>query len=238
MMSPLWHRARRYAPAFLIGALALSLISCSQDPATAPSAVAAPPSLAAHGGPSDPTATWKIPLDASGLSLRSDGLYGDGSYSVYANGVCTVAAKIFATTAASNSGDATIQTTAPKGNKCGRTFTLRYPDASTETLASFDNLNVLENTGYSIPAGTSVARRLILNPTETSTTPSRCGRVLFGPNGSVSLGTDSVQVTRVDASTWEIASQPAPNDRALCENTGEIYEMPVRFVVVSSYPLP
>jgi len=208
-------------------ALLLVLAACDRSPA-APGA----PEFAGRGGPSDPTATWRIPLADAALALRSDGLYSDGTSSVYADGVCGVSAKIFATTAYSNSGDATIQTSEPRGNKCGRRFTFRYPDGVTESAAAFNNLLRLQNTTYSIPVGTTVARRLLLGG------GPRCGRLMFGPNGTVSPGTDSVLVTRVDASTWQVASQAAPNDRALCENTGEIYEMPVSFTVQSSTPLP
>jgi hypothetical protein len=220
-------RARRGATVGAFAALAIALASCDRNP-SAPGA----PDFAARNRPSDPTATWRIPLADGALALRSDGLFSDGTNSVYADGVCTVSAKIFATTAYSNSGDATIQTDLPRGNKCGRLFTYRLPDNTTESVAAFNNLLQLQNTTYSIPVGTTVARRLLLGGSV------RCGRLMFGPNGTVSPGTDSVLVTRVDASTWQVASQAAPNDRALCENTGEIYEMPVSFTVESSTPLP
>jgi hypothetical protein len=47
-----------------------------------------------------------------------------------------------------------------------------------------------------------------------------------------------VLVTRVDASTWHVATQAAPNDRARCSNTGEWLTMPLRFKVTSHTPLP
>ena len=235
MVSQLLQRVARGAPAGLVAVLALSLAACEKNPG---SAMPTEPTLEAARGATDPTATWKIPLAAAALALRSDGMNGDGTYSVYANGVCGVSATIFATTAGSNSGDATIQTSAPRSGKCGRVFTLSYPDAFTETLPSFNNLNVLENTGYAIPVGTTVQRRLIFAPGSISNNPSRCGRLLFGPNGSVGVASDSVNVTRVNASTWQVQSQAAPNDRAYCENNGQSYEMPVSFVIVSSAPLP
>lgn len=238
MVSQLLQRVSRRAPAAAIGVLVLSLAACEKDPGAPLYPAPSEPSLSAVSGPTDPTATWKIPLAAAALSLRSDGLYGDGTYSVYANGVCNVSAKIFATTAASNSGDATIQTSKPTRGKCGRTFTLSYPDAFTETVPSFNNLNVLENTTYAIPVGTTVKRRLIIAPGSLANNPSRCGRLLFGPNGSVGVASDSLLVTRVDASTWQVQSQAAPNDRAYCENNGLSYEMQVSFVIVSSAPLP
>src|SRR5690348_7296263 len=41
-------------------------------------------------GPTDPTATWYIPLSDAALNVRSDHLNGNGTSSVYANGVCNV----------------------------------------------------------------------------------------------------------------------------------------------------
>ena len=125
----------------------------------------------------------------------------------------------------------------PRKGKCTRRFTLRYPDGVTEAVPSFNNLLRLQNTSYSIPIGTTVKRRLIVSPAAISNNPSRCGRLLFGPNGTVSVGSDSVNVTRVDASTWQVASAGS-NNLATCEATGELYAMPVSFTVTSSYPLP
>jgi hypothetical protein len=107
-------------------------------------------------------------------------------------------------------------------------------------VISFNNLNDLENTTYSIPIGATVNRRLVVNPGVLANNPSRCGKLFFGvgPLGDKGVGSDSVAVTRIDASTWQVQSQAAPNDRALCESNGQLYEMPVSFVVVSSYPLP
>ena len=60
---------------------------------------------------SDPTASWHLPLDGTGLSFTSDGNFAANGNSIYANGVCGVTSKIFATTAASNSGDAPCRPT-------------------------------------------------------------------------------------------------------------------------------
>lgn len=176
---------------------------------------------------SDPTATWTIPAPDGVLGLASDG------QGAYANGTC-VTTKIFATTAGSNSGDATIQTA--KSQNCTRRFTLRYPDAVTEVVPSFNNLLQLQNTTFSIPIGSTVKRRLIVNPGAIANNPSRCGRLLFGPNGAVGVGSDSVNVTRTSASSWQVAS--AGSNLALCEATGALYAMPVSFTVTSSVPLP
>jgi hypothetical protein len=188
----------------------------------------------------DPTATWKIPLADAGLALRSDQAYGDGIYSVYANGICNVTGTIFATIAASNSGDATLQTSTATKGRCSRSVSLFYPDGFSENLGTFNNLNALANTTYSIPVGATVARRLVINPGAVMVHATRCGKLFFGvgPLGQQGIGSDSVIVTRLDVRTWQVHSKAAPNDRALCENNGQMYEMPLSFVIVASYPLP
>ena len=187
-------------------------------------------------GTADPTATWKLPLADSGLNFRSDHLYSDGTSSVYANGVCNVSTTIFATSALSNSGDATLNT--GSSGRCVRHFIVAYPDGVTETLPEFINLHQIANTSYSIPIGQTVARHFGFSPAAISNTPGRCGRLIFGPNGTVAPGSDSVLVTRADASTWQVRSQAAPNDLAYCETTGQLFHMQVSFTVISSYPLP
>lgn len=216
---------------------ALAALACDADPMDTESNRPA----YAKGGPAgetDPTATWLVPLDTTGLALQSDGAFGGNGYSSYASGVCGVTAKIFATTAASNSGDATLNMDAPKGkNGCDRKITLRYPDGQTETLRSFANLRKLQNTTSRIAIGETVLRTLGISPGALSNNPSRCGRLVFGPNGSVALGTDSVQVTRIDEQTWHVDTRPGLS-QAWCENRNELYEMPLSFVIVASYPLP
>jgi hypothetical protein len=223
---------------FVLPLAALAVAGCA-DKLTSPSS--APPLTVSQSRSTvvDPAATWKIPLADAGLALRSDHAYSDGTYSVYANGVCNVSSKIFATTAASNSGDATLQTSATTKGKCGRTISLFYPDGVAENLPTFANLNALDNTAFSIPVGTTVARRLVINPGVVNVHATRCGKLFFGvgPLGEQGIGSDSVLVTRVDASSWQVQSKAAPNDRALCENNGLIYEMPVSFTIVSSFPL-
>ncbi len=214
-------------------ALLAALAACA-DQSTAPTAPlgTGPRAAAKPGGTTDPTATFTFPN--SGFSLLGDGLYLTGGNSVYANGVCGVSTRIFATTAGSNSGDATIQTS--KAKNCQRRFTLRYPDAVTEVVPSFNNLLQLQNTTFSIAIGATVKRRLIVNPGAIANNPSRCGRLLFGPNGAVGAGSDSVNVSRTDASTWQV--QSAGSHLAYCEANDSLYAMPVSFVVVSSEPLP
>src|SRR6185503_13346243 len=76
------------------------------------------------------TANWLLPLDASALSLRSDGKFGDGTWSTYADGVCSVQSTVFF----NGTGDNTMGFKYPKGKTCGRTFTLAFPDGYNETL--------------------------------------------------------------------------------------------------------
>lgn len=188
----------------------------------------------------DPTATWMLPLADAGLALASDGQYSDGTYSVYANGVCGVSATIFATTQKSNTGDAVIQTnSSTRGKSCGRTFTLRYPDGFSETVPSFNNLRALQNTTTIIPVGATVKRLLILNP-GALVTGSRCDRLLFGvgDNPDNGAGSDSVLVTRETARQWHVQSDPQSSELAWCQKTGELFTMPVDFVIVASYDLP
>lgn len=211
---------------------ALALIVACEGTSTSPTSAADGAAQSARAA--DPTATWKIPLADAGLGFASDGQYGDGTHSVYANGVCGVSTRIFATTAGSNTGDATIQTN--KSKNCQRRFQLRFPDAYTELVPSFNNLLRLQNTSVLIPIGSSESRRLIINPGALPNNPSRCGRLIYGPNGAVGAGSDSVLVTRVDAQTWQVASQGG--HLAWCEADGNLYAMPVSFVVVSSTPLP
>ena len=160
------------------------------------------------------TPTWLIPLADGNLGVRSDGQFGDGTYSAYANGVCGVETVIFASASGSNSGDATLRTTK---KSCTRRWVLHFPDGFTESVRTQNNLNILQNTSYSIPVGTTAKRRLIIAPGTFGSNPSRCGRLIYGPNGTVSPGSDSLEVTRIDDQTWQVQSQPAPNNRAYCE---------------------
>lgn len=224
-------------------ALIFGVASCS-EPTAAPRVLSGSlvPSASKSSQASDPTATWKIPLADGGLALKSDARFSDGSASVYANGVCGVSTRIFA--APSESGDATLQTSYPKGKGCGRTVITTYPDGGADTLAFLANLNKLESAdlGNAIPIGQSSLRRLIIGFNDRlsgNPTSGRCGRVIFGDNGTVGAGTDMLVVTRVDAATWRVQSQPAPNNRALCENLGAIYDgMNVDLTIVSSFGLP
>jgi hypothetical protein len=218
--------------------LITAIVACADQVSSTAPAPATSASLG-RGGPTDPTTTWYFPLDDATLAVRSDHLYAAGASSVYDNGVCGVAGKFFATTELSNSGDATMQTDNPKvtDRKCvayPRKLTIVYPDGPSSTNAVFVNLRGIANTTYAIPIGSTVKRALHINIGD-----ARCGALHWSNmySGSPVPG-DSVLVTRVDARTWSVTSQPSPNDQAYCGNAGTTIHLPVSLTVISSYPLP
>jgi hypothetical protein len=220
----------------------LGLAACATEAPTASSRPALAPEapVAAAKVPSsaNPTPTWKIPLADAMLAFRSDGMRGDGTYSLYRNDDCDVSTVIIE----GGSGDATINTT--KG-KCIRKFTLVYPDGSSELVQSFNNLNELETTAFAIPIGSTVERRFVINPS-VWTNNSRCDRLHFGqlgPNSLLGVGSDSVLVQRVDARTWHVYSKAndadgTVHDIAMCEKTGELLQMPLDFTIAASADQP
>lgn len=209
-------------------ALGIALTSCN-EPSAPQAAVQGAELRLARSTVSDPTSTWKFPLSDAGLSVKSDRKYSDGTYSVYADGVCGVTGKFFATTATSNSGDVTL--TMGSERKCAnspRKMTVSYDDGFVETTTAFINLHDIENTTTSIPIGSTAPHFLAIHYT------TRCDALQFGKDSNG----DNVLVTRVDAHTWHAVSQPTPNDRAYCTTTGRSYHMQVDFVIVSSRDLP
>jgi hypothetical protein len=186
----------------------------------------------------DPQTMLLIPTDDAALSVHSDHLYTSGAYSVYDNGVCGVNAKIFATLAYSNSGDAIMHTDNAKftDRKCSaypRKLRVFYPDGTSELGTAFVNLRGIENTTYAIPIGVTVKRALHIN-----TGGAQCGALHWSNmySGTPVPG-DSVLVTRVDGQTWDVESQPYPNDQTYCANAATTYHMPVKLRVVSHAPV-
>ena len=185
----------------------------------------------------DPNGTVFFPLSDATLGLRSDRLFGDGTYSAYAHNVCGVDAKIFATTEYSNSGDAIMQTDNPRfsDRKCAaypRKVTFAYSDGVSETGAVFMNVRNVQNTTTVIPIGATVRRVFSAHST-------RCDAVYWGNvRQGIAVPADSVLVTRVAPDTWHVQTQPSPNDRALCVTTGQSFHMPVDFTIVMNRPLP
>jgi hypothetical protein len=211
----------------IVLAAAITLAACSSD-ATAP----VDPSFARAPKESAPVATWHIPLSHAGLSLRSDGRYTSNGYSTYANGVCAVTTLM--NTGATSNGNANVSL--GSSGKCQRAFTIVYPEGGTETLRSFINLIGLHKDGAYIPNGTTQLRTMAINPDYIGVA-SRCGRLLFGEGTSgAGGGSDQVLVTRVDARTWHVRSQP-DNRKAWCERLDVFYDMPVDLMVVADRDL-
>jgi hypothetical protein len=188
----------------------------------------------------DPKATFYFPLTDAGLALKSDHLYVDGTFALYAQGLCGASAKIFATAEASNSGDAVMQTNNPtySDRRCAaypRTMTLAYSDGVSETIPIFMNVRQIQSTTSVIPLGATVKRAFAVNPTQKT----RCDVLAWmNTRQGVTIDADSVWVTRTAADTWHVQTQAAPNDRAYCTATGQSYHMPLDFTIKSSRPLP
>src|SRR3954471_3802871 len=136
--------------AYAAAAALLSVIACGSDVST-PAAVRMSPdgAVVTAARITNPTSTWELPLNTAGLSVKSDGKYPDATntYSTYAPAICSFTSTMFTT----GSGDDTFGFTYPKPGKCGRTWTVTYPDGFTETLAYGGGVQVLENSMYSIP---------------------------------------------------------------------------------------
>lgn len=186
----------------------------------------------------DPSATFLYPLNDATLSIQSDGLFTDGTYSVYTNGVCGVTSRIYATATASNSGDLTYGTFVPrtKDNTCAsypRRIRIRYPDGFSELTYTSTNLQHVENTTFQIPVGSTIKRQLNVGTGQSV----RCSGIRWGANTGTVIG-DSVLVTRTALDTWHVQTQPAPNNRGVCMPSGPTYNLTVDFWVVSARPLP
>jgi hypothetical protein len=204
-------------------ALLAAAVACGDQPAPI-SAAPAPDPLFAQT-PSNPTPTFKFPLDPS-LALRSDGRFVSGGFSVYTHGVCGVNTNIFIF--GSESGDATLQTNNPRfsDRKCPyypRTVTVDYDDGVVETIPVFMNVRALHQAGSEVPVGESAERVFAVNPPQTT----RCDRLIWGD----AFGGRNVLVTRTASGTWEVASQPPHS--AWCSTTGTVHQnMVVRFTIV------
>ena len=124
---------RHPVPAVALIAIA---IACTSAEDTASVAAPTAPSLA-KSTVTDPTAAFRFPFNDPALGIQGDGEFRDSIYSVYDNDVCGVTTRIFATTEASNSGDMTFQTFAPrrKDRTCAvypRRIRVTFPDGLSE----------------------------------------------------------------------------------------------------------
>lgn len=223
----------------LAAAAAFVLVACSEAPTGTPPVEELTVELDARGGnggggggggggsATDPTATFVLP--SAGAALLSDG-NGD-----YVNGSCGVEAKIFATEAASNSGDATLNT---KKGKCIRTVRIVFGDGDEEQVRVFINVNNIHNTTTVIPLNGTVTRGMNINPWSGS----RCETLLL--RNTLQDGTplpegNPVKVTRTAADTWHVYNEIGANSAA-CQQIDGTYTsvtLPVDFEIVSSAEL-
>jgi len=182
----------------------------------------------------DPTVTWMLPLADAGLALKSDRKLADstGTYSVYADGLCGVTTWVEMAANDPFPGFAHLSTNGNGRSSCSRSLTLVYPDGVSEAQTGATQRG-LEDFTRLIAPGETQKRTLAILPASAR---SRCGRVLFGQGSQgAGVGSDSVLVTRVDARTWHIRSN-ADQNLALCENTSELFHMPVDFLIVADDP--
>ena len=191
----------------------------------------------------DPSVQVQFPLDDAALGLRSDHIptYVQGNVSVYADAVCGVHALMFYT----NGGDVTMQT---NDSKFGDRHCPDYPrklgivlrDDAGNVVTQYSsggiiNTRSVEATTNQIPIGSMSARSLIWG------VDSRCNSLrwtLVLADQVTPTGANQVNVTRVDARTWHVQTQPYPNDKALCLNDNHLYHVPVDFTIVADRPMP
>lgn len=225
----------RILPALLIGVAAMG---CGDISPSDPAGFDAPILYGKAPAVADPTATVKIPLADGALNLKSDQAFGDGTNSVYANGVCGVTARIYL----GGSGDMVLLGGSPRDAdpSCPsypRKYTVLYPD-STSDVVSGGTMAVtqLQSATFSIPVGTSALRGF-----HVSTGSARCEGVHWGARA----GGDKVVVTRTAPDTWHLTTQAFPYNQAVCKNTvkGSIVgtplgHMPIDLWIVSSRALP
>jgi hypothetical protein len=210
--------------------------------------------IAPHGpafgkapAPTDPTTTFWFPLDDAALGVQSDHIatYVSGDSSGYADGVCGVHSKIFATAAASNSGDAIMGTDDPKfGDRHCRDYPRKLhlvmrDDAGNVAVqlstTVFMNVHDVQNLTDVIPIGGNIARGFTFGE------DPHCNGLhwtLVLPDQVTPSGANQVIVTRTSANTWVVQTQPYPNDKAYCLGDGQLYHVPVRFTIVASQALP
>ena len=195
--------------------------------------------------------SWMLPLNSTGLGLRSDGAQSDGTYSVYSDSVCSVSSAILE----GGSGDAIMQTNNPtrKQRTCsGRTMTVVYPpgdvvypNGGTETMLVFLNIRNISNLTTTIPIGYAnrVERQLALNPTQTE----RCDAWRWA--NTASIPGDYVWVERMSLTTYHVYTKdhdPDPTiaaanvgkNKALCTTTGQMHHLTVDLYVVAKENLP
>jgi hypothetical protein len=186
----------------------------------------------------DPTAIRAYPTDDANLAIRSDGRFVSDGASLYADGVCGVKNVIFI---GNGGGDNVLQTDNPryKDRSCPggiRQMTVVYPDDHTETGPVGSNLGNLQTATSWIAIGDTAKRSLNV---ALAISGARCNALRYAAvtQDGVPISADSVNVRRIDPRTWEVWAD-AGDAPAYCTSTGEIYDMPVRFLVIASKDLP
>jgi hypothetical protein len=184
----------------------------------------------------DPTVTWKLPLADAALAFRSDRQFSDGTYSGYANGVCSVTTWVEMLSTDPFPGFAHLSLGSAKKGQCSRSLKIFYSDGTTELAGGATQRSLSDPR---IVPGTTVLRTFAIL---SASAASRCGRVLFGQSGQgAGVGSDSVLVTRsLDGATWHVQSNSnsdgSPKNLALCENANQLFHMPVDFLIVADDP--
>jgi photosystem II stability/assembly factor-like uncharacterized protein len=235
------HMRFHVAP-FTLVALALGTVACAGERSfTSPEAVA---SFAKAPSVADPSATFFLPSAATGGIA---GVFGDdyrlvGGSSTYADGDCGVTSKIFATTAASGSGDATMHTSNPKARPktCAaypRKITIRYTNEHgvqiSDTRSVFMNLRAIAKVGSALAINDTTKTILAITLDGTGT---GCSQLRWNPNFQSTLnGSSLVTVTRVNETTYR--AWTTAGERAYCEDNGLTYDIPVNLTVVASKPI-
>jgi hypothetical protein len=225
---------RFHVAPFTLVALALGTVACAGERSfTSPEAVA---SFAKAPSVADPSATFFLPSAATGGIA---GVFGDdyrlvGGSSTYADGDCGVTSKIFATTAASGSGDATMHTSNPKARPktCAaypRKITIRYTNEHgvqiSDTRSVFMNLQAIAKVGSAMAIDDTVKTILAITLDGTGT---GCSQLRWN-------NSPLVTVTRVNETTYRAWTKAG--ERAYCEDNGLTYDIPVNLTVVASKPI-
>lgn len=213
--------------------LALTLVACSANQ-DGPLAIPSESVPAFARGGSDPKPAFHFPLDDAALGLRSDHLFVSGGSSVYSEAVCGVTTNLFV----GGTGDARMQTDNPKytDRKCAaypRKLTIAYGDGVVEATGTAANVLRLQTADFSIPVGTTAKRGL-------NVADGRCAGLRWKADlaDGTLIAADSVLVTRIDARTWRVETQPYPANRAYCMSNGQSYNIAVRFTLIANQDLP
>jgi hypothetical protein len=168
--------------------------------------------------------------DAATDKIRSDDeVRDDAKYSgpAYQDGVCGVASHVGTST--SNASLFPIAGYKPKLAKtCGaeRAFVFEFDDGSTSNTVVAGTLMYVDQV-ESVPDG---ATELRLGQFNTSA----CNRLMFDPDNRFTPGNGSNLLTvtyDAGSDSWTVGTQPYPNDKAWCDNDGQLWHMPFRATI-------